>query len=54
VPNYWILDGYAESLECLVLEGGKYRRDALGRKSDEVRATLFPGLAIPLTEIWTD
>jgi len=54
VPNYWILDGYAESLECLVLEGGKYRRDAHGRKSDEVRPAFFSGLVIPLTEIWTD
>ena len=54
VPNYWILDGYAESLECLVLEGGKYRRDAFGRRSEEVRPSLFPGLVFSLAEIWRD
>lgn len=54
VPNYWILDGYAESLECLVLENRTYRSDAAGRKKDQVRPALFPGLAIPLLEIWTD
>lgn len=54
VPNYWILDGYAESLECLVLERGKYRRDAFGHRSDAVRPSLFPGLVLPLKEIWRD
>lgn len=52
VPNFWILDGYARSLECLTLAGQKYRIDQAGREGDEVRPALFPGLVIPLADLW--
>ena len=52
VPNYWLLDGYARSLECLVLEGDRYRTDQAGRNTDEVRPALFPGLVVPLASLW--
>lgn len=37
-----------------IKEGGKYRRDAFGRRSDEVRPELFSGLVLPLKEIWRE
>jgi Uma2 family endonuclease len=50
--NYWVLDAYAKSLDCLVLDGGSYRVDQHGGDGDEVRPSLFPGLVLPLKEIW--
>ena len=52
VPNYWLFDPFARSLECLVLEGSAYRDDQAGRENDTVRPRLFPGLAIPLSDLW--
>ena len=52
LPNYWIQDAYTKSLECLVLERGSYRVDQQGRGNDDLRPSLFPGLVIPLKEIW--
>ncbi len=52
VPNFWILDGYAGSLECLTLADKTYRIDQAGREGDELRPSLFPGLVIPLADLW--
>jgi Uma2 family endonuclease len=52
VPNYWILDVFAQSLTCWVLEGSTYRQDAAGRGSEVIRPSLFPGLEISLATIW--
>jgi len=52
VPNYWILDRFEKSLECLVLDGKAYRADSMGRNNDEVRPALFAGLVIPLKQVW--
>lgn len=52
VPNYWLLNGYAKTLRCLVLDGGKYRIDQEGGGDAELRPALFPGLVIPLKELW--
>ena len=54
VPNYWLLNYFDQSLECLVLEGGDYRVAASGRGDEEVRPSLFPGLVIPLAKLWAD
>ena len=54
VPNYWLLDVFKQSLECLVLDGQDYRLDVSGRAADEVRPSLFPGLVIPLGELWEE
>jgi Uma2 family endonuclease len=54
VPNYWLLDAFDHSLECLVLEGSDYRVEAIGRNDDELRPSLFPGLVIGLRELWGD
>ena len=52
VPNYWLLNAYEKTLECLVLKGGEYQLDAAGRDSDEVRPSAFPDFVIPLAEVW--
>ncbi|MEO6436855.1 MAG: Uma2 family endonuclease [Tepidisphaeraceae bacterium] len=52
VPNYWLLDAYRRSLDCLVLDGGEYRVDQAETGEAEIRPSLFPGLVIPLRELW--
>jgi Uma2 family endonuclease len=52
VPHYWLLDRYARSLQCLVRRGGGYVLDAEGNNAAEVRPSLFPGLALPLADVW--
>ena len=54
VPNYWLLNYFDQSLECLALEGGGYRLDASGKGDQEVRPNLFPGLVIALGKLWAD
>jgi Uma2 family endonuclease len=53
VPNYWMLDAFRRTLECLVLgDSGAYRRDVAGKAKSELRPSLFPGLVIPLGKLW--
>lgn len=54
IPNYWMLNYFTRSLECLVLEGNGYRVDVTGRGDEEVRPSLFPSLVIPLGALWAD
>ena len=50
--NYWLFDAFDRSIEALVLQGKEYRTDCLARGEEEFRPSLFPGLAVPLKEIW--
>ena len=52
VKHYWLLNAFERSLTCLVLHGGKYRVDVEGRGSDRLRPKLFPGLVLPLADVW--
>lgn len=52
IPNYWIFNLPAKSLDCLALEDPAYRMDQSGRDRDIVRPSAFPGLDIQLEEIW--
>ena len=54
MPNYWILDGFGRSLECLRLEAGAYRVDVAGRHQEQLRPSLFPELTIALGSLWED
>ena len=54
VPNYWMLNYFERSLECLVLSGAEYVVDASGTGNDEVRPSRFPGLVIPLPRLWEE
>ena len=52
VANYWLLDPFKRTLQCLVLRDGSYHDDAYGQANDEVRPSLFPGLILRLGELW--
>src|SRR4051794_21525825 len=52
VPNYWIVDAYQKSLECLILAGTDYRTDQLGHESEQLTPSAFPGLTIALAAVW--
>jgi Uma2 family endonuclease len=52
VPNFWLLDSYEKTLECLILEGRAYRTAASGQKSDQIRVPLFDDITISLDELW--
>jgi Uma2 family endonuclease len=54
VPNYWVLDAYAKSLQCMVLDGGTYRTERTAQGADVAQSQLFPGLVLPLTRVWED
>ncbi len=52
VPEYWIVDPEARTLERLVLQGQSYViADALS-ESDVFRPASFEGLVLPLAELW--
>ena len=52
VPHYWLLSAGEQSLECLMLDAGRYRRAAFGRGAETIRAPIFGGVEIPLAKVW--
>ena len=52
VPNYWLLNAYTRTLECLKLVKNDYRRDAWGKEKEKISPSLFPGLVISLGDLW--
>jgi Uma2 family endonuclease len=52
VPNYWILNAFDRSLECLKLVDSAYAVDVAARDAQELRLSLFPGLTISVAELW--
>jgi Uma2 family endonuclease len=52
VANYWIVDAFQRSLDCLRLNGDHYDVDAAGKQDEVVEPAFFPGLKIALREIW--
>ena len=52
VSHYWVVDVFARELLCLRLEDGAYVVDARGSGNRTIRPSLFPGLSIPLKEVW--
>jgi Uma2 family endonuclease len=52
VPHYWLVDPLARTLEAFELVGGSYRLTAAVGGSDTFQPGLFPGLVIPLDELW--
>jgi Uma2 family endonuclease len=52
IPEYWIIDPEARTLERLVLKGGTYTL-ADGMVDDDVlRPKTFRGLVVPLSQLW--
>lgn len=55
IPNYWILDVYDRSLECLTLKKkGEYVIDQIGRGKAKISPACFRGLTIDLAKVWDD
>lgn len=53
IPHYWLFDGEAREVEELALgEHGDARVAVLRGPGATFRPALFPGLAIPLDELW--
>jgi Uma2 family endonuclease len=52
VPNYWILDAYQRSLECLILDAGVYKVDQSGSNDAELRPSAFSDLVLRLHDLW--
>ena len=50
--RYWIVDVFARSLECLVLDGSAFCEEAAGRNEEVVTVPSLPGLSLPLKEVW--
>lgn len=52
VPNYWILDPFARSMQCLILRNSAYEPDVEGGDVESIAPSLFPGLTISLAMLW--
>jgi Uma2 family endonuclease len=54
VPLYWIVDPDIDRIETFRLEGGAYAPEAAALRPDVLRPPSFPGLEIPLEEIFAE
>jgi Uma2 family endonuclease len=52
VANYWIADPDTQTLEAFELSGGTYVLQASHKVHETFAPKLFPGLTIPLQEVW--
>ena len=52
VQHYWLVDAEAQTLEAFELSEGAYRLLAAVGGDEVFRPVLFPGLAIPLPDLW--
>ncbi len=52
VPEYWLVDGTARTLERLVLRDGTYVIAASLAEDETFRPESFEGLEIPLSNLW--
>ncbi len=52
-PEYWIVDPEAHTLERLVLRDGRFTIAEALAEDAVFRPESFPGLEIPLAELWT-
>ena len=52
IPEYWLVDGTARTLERLVLRDGAYVIAASLAEDETFRPESFEGLEIPLAKLW--
>ncbi|MTI95692.1 MAG: helix-turn-helix domain-containing protein [Firmicutes bacterium] len=54
VQHYWLVNPRDNTFECFLLKDGLYSLIAIGTDDDVLEHPEFPGLAIPLAELWHD
>ena len=54
VQHYWLVNPLDNTFECFALRDGIYSLVASGMDDDVVEHPDFPGLVIPLAELWYD
>lgn len=54
VPEYWIVDAEAQTVERLVLTGGIYAIAQSIGENDVFKPTSFDGLEMPLARLWAE
>jgi Uma2 family endonuclease len=52
VPEYWLVDPHARTVECLVLRDGVFSIAASLADEETFRPESFEGLEIALTRLW--
>jgi Uma2 family endonuclease len=52
VKRVWLVDPAEKSFECLLLDGATYRIEAAFAEDDAVELADFPGLKVPLPQLW--
>jgi Uma2 family endonuclease len=52
IPHYWIVDARSRTLEAYELVRGEYQLRERCEDDQLFRPALFPGLEIPLAELW--
>jgi Uma2 family endonuclease len=52
VPHYWMVDPRSRVLEALRLREGRYERVGIYGPGSMFRPALFPGLEIPIDDLW--
>lgn len=52
VKHYWLLYSFHRTLECFVLEKGRYRLESAGTKSPKIGSGFRGGMTIPLAKLW--
>jgi Uma2 family endonuclease len=52
VPHYWIVDPEKRILRAYQLEGGEYQLAAEAAGEATFEPSLFPGVVIPLADLW--
>jgi Uma2 family endonuclease len=52
VRHYWLLDPRRKTFQALRLQGGRYVLEAEHAGEERFRPSLFPGLVIPLADVW--
>jgi len=52
IPEYWLVDPEAATIDVLALAGGEYRRHVLAAGDDPVTSLVLPGLAFPAASVF--
>jgi Uma2 family endonuclease len=52
VPEYWIVDPVARTVEVLVLHGERYRRDGIHAEGERFRSRVLVGFELDVAEVF--